>query len=416
MEMQTLRQFGPYILLKRIGMGGMAELYLAVRQGAMGVKKLFALKCILSSYNDQASYIRLFYHEAWLSMRLQHPNVMATWDCGPVEGRHVMAMEFLRGVTLQEILDTVRIRKIKMPIEVAVEIAIQALDGLQYLHDLNDEYGMPLKIVHRDVSPQNIFACYDGHCKIFDFGVARYGNPAEDIQHGMIVGKVAYMSPEQCRGGEVDGRSDTFALAAVLYEMATGEPVFLRENDIRTLNAVTIDPIEMPTKKDRNFPVFLSRIIMQGLQRDPEQRYPSAYAFADDLRTFLKVAGYSHTRLELIRFLDECFGDRIEAFQAELQDMLHAVDEQYRSPTLEDMVLEAKMSERLGSQELMPGPKNLEVTASRLADLKNVAVSSSVLSCLSVTDLDSDKLHSDPTEEMPAANENRVMKGLFGKP
>ena len=300
-----------------------------------------------------------------------------------------------------------------MPIEVAVEIAIQALDGLQYLHDLNDEYGRPLHVVHRDVTPQNIFACFDGLCKIFDFGVARYGKPEDDIQHGMIVGKVAYMSPEQCRGEHVDGRSDTFALAAVLYEMATGIPVFMRENDIKTLNAVNHDPIDVPTKIDRNFPVYLSRIIMQGLERDPERRFPSAYAFADELRTFLKVAGHAHSRLALIQFLDTCFGDKIDDFQSELQALLRTASEQFTIPTLEDMIMETKLNERTASQELMPSSQKLEITVSRISNMQNVAVSNSVLLKLQAAD---EKLHSDPTQEMPPANnESRVKKWLFGK-
>ena len=224
----------------------------------------------------------------------------------------------------------------------------------------------------------------------------------------MIVGKVAYMSPEQCHGLQLDGRSDTFALAAVLYELATGVPVFLRENDIRTLNAVTFDPIAPPTKIDRNFPVFLSRIIMQGLERDPNRRYASADDFSNDLRTFLKLAGYGRSRQSLKEFLDHCFRKDIDRFKADLAEMFRIVDQSCPSQSLEELIVEAKMYERSGSQELLPVGGNLAASQSVLIGmpLTGMVVSQ---------ETQSDRgMQNENESDLESQGEHRVKKWIFG--
>lgn len=304
-------RFGPYILLKRLGIGGMAEIWLAARQAAPGVRKLLALKCILPSYNDNPDFVRLFYHEAGIALRMQHPNIINTWDCSVIDGRHTMCMDYLHGVTLQELLE--RIHALNQPFkpEYAVWIAIQILEALQYLHTLRDESGNDLRIVHRDISPQNIFICHNGQCKLFDFGVARMGEKDMDIQQGMIIGKPAYISPEQCQSEPLDGRSDTFSLAVILYEMATGRSPFQREDDIQTLNAVMHSPVTAPNALIRDFPAFLSRIIMQGIERTVSKRYASAADFANDLRTFLKINGHTNVQPALAALMHNLFAAEI---------------------------------------------------------------------------------------------------------
>lgn len=324
-EAPAVRQFGPYDLITRLGVGGMAETWLALRRVAPGVHKFLALKCILPACNDVAEYVRLFYHEAGISLNLEHPNIISVWDCSVIDGRHTMVMEYLRGVTLREVFVRMRERKVKMPLEVASWIGVQILEALDYLHQYRDDAGEWLQIVHRDVTPDNIFVCYDGLCRLFDFGVARSGCIDNDIQRGMIVGKVAYMSPEQCEGGDVDGRSDTFALAAVLYEMATGMAVFERESDILTIQALMHDEIEAPHKRDYRFSAYLSRIIMQGLEREPARRYATAGEFAGDLRNYMKVGGFAQTPVALKRFLSELFAPEIERIASFLSRTLESV-------------------------------------------------------------------------------------------
>lgn len=321
----ALRPFGPYYLVKRLGVGGMAETWLALRQVAPGVHKFLALKCILPACNDVAEYIRLFYHEAGISLNLEHPSIISVWDCCMIEGRHTMVMEYLRGVTLRELFARMRERGVSMPLEVAAWIGVQILGALDYLHQYRDDSGRWLQIVHRDVTPDNIFVCFDGLCRLFDFGVARSGDADQDIERGMIVGKVAYMSPEQCEGGDVDGRSDTFALAVVLYEMATGIAVFERESDILTINALMHDEIIAPHKRDYRFSAYLSRIIMQGLERDPARRYPTAEAFAKDLSNYMKVGGFAQTPSALKLFLADLFAPEIARTTSFLSQTLESV-------------------------------------------------------------------------------------------
>ena len=360
------RRFGPYILLRQLGIGGMAETYLAVKRGPRGVGKFVALKCILPHYNDMPDYVEMFYHEAGLSLRMQHPDVISAWDVGLVEGRHTMVMEYLRGATLESILLALRARGEVLPIEVGVWLAISVLDGLQYLCDLKGLDGSSLRVVHRDITPQNIFACYDGQSKIFDFGIACVMCEGQGVKSGMLVGKYAYMSPEQCRGEALDARSDTFALAAVLYEMTTGRPVFERENDIKTLEAVTAEPIRPPASVVRDFPAFLSGIIMRGLERDLSRRHPSAREFADDLRTFMKVAGYAQTGRAMRLFLGKLFAEEIAASEAFMARAMEAVSQWF--PEEDEAALSGASASGYGFENFLPVHEgSVDISMSKLS-------------------------------------------------
>ncbi len=334
-EIQLInKQFGPYIILKQLGIGGMAETCLAIKQNPLGARKFVALKCILPHYNNHQKYVQMFYHEAGLGLWMHHPNVIETWDVVQIDQRHTMVMEYLNGVTLDEILKTSSLKNRPIPIEVAVWIAVTILDALEYLHKLRDLDGTPLRVVHRDVSPQNIFACYDGQCKIFDMGVACSALDNDVEQQGMLVGKYAYMSPEQCHGNQLDGRSDIFALAIVLYEMTTGQSLFARDNDIRTLDAVNNADIPSPVALRADFPSFLSKIIMKGLERDIQRRYQSAREFAEELRTFMKISGYPQTQFALSKYLAELFEDSIAQNEAFIAKALDDASQKFPPPEL----------------------------------------------------------------------------------
>ncbi len=333
-------RFGPYIMLKRIGCGGMAETWLAARSIAPNVHKYVVLKCILPACNDVPDYVRLFYHEAGIALRLQHPDIIQTWECTLIEGRHVMVMEFLKGVTVDELLVRMRETKQTMPPVAAALIAAKLLDGLQYFHQLEDDDGTPLNLIHRDVNPQNIFVCFDGQCRLFDFGVSRIGSEKDDIQRGMIVGKPAYMSPEQCQNISLDGKSDTFSMAVVLYEMVTGCSLFDRDNEIQTLNAVINDPIIPPKERLPGTPERLSDIIMHELERDPANRYPSDARFASELRTFIKQTGQSNAGTQLVNFLQTCFEERIQSLKLFLAETSHTLNED--APSLASLVNASK--------------------------------------------------------------------------
>ena len=327
------RQFGPYILLRRLAVGGMAEIYLAMKQGPLHVRKIVVLKCISLQNNHVPEYIKLFYHEAELSLRMSHPNIIQTWDIEEIEGRHTMVIEYLYGVTLEDILKRQRASSEALPLNVALWIAVSILDALEYVHTLRDLDGEALHIVHRDVTPQNIFVRFDGQCKLFDFGVATSARDPKQDEKGMLIGKYAYMSPEQCLGENVDGRSDTFAMAVVLYEMLTGHALFARENDIKTLDAVNHAVIESPSVYQKTLSPKLCAIVLKGLQRDPSSRYPDARSFGEAIRAFMKEESIEQSMFPLRRYVFETFLDEIEACQSFMERAIREVQAKYPAPT-----------------------------------------------------------------------------------
>ena len=351
------QRLGPYLLLKRLGIGGMAETWLAARQISTDVIKFVALKCILSAYNNTPDYVRLFYREASISLSVDHPNIVNIWDCDVIEGHHVMVMEFMEGVTLDALLD--RAPSHQLSPELASYIALEILQGLSYLHTLQKRDGTPLHIVHRDINPQNIFIFYDGRCKLFDLGVARTDSNGNDIQQGMLVGKPAYMSPEQCYGNDVDARSDLFSLATVLYEMSMGHSAFECDNDIKTLNAVmTRNPVS-PSAHNINFPSFLSRIIMRGLEKDPNHRYANATAFIQDLAMFRKVTGNSGGQPILQGWMEALFSAEISQSRAYLNQV--SLELSRSAPTIDELIASSQTIDSFSN-----GEGSLQITMSKL--------------------------------------------------
>ena len=362
LDSQAVRTFGPYILLSKIGMGGMAEVYLALRKCTGDVRKPVALKCILGPYSNLPEFTDLFLHEARLALLVNHPNIIQTWDCVVIEGRHTMVMEYLNGITLDKILAAMRSKHELIPLDIALYIGIQTLEALSYLHQLTDEFNQPLNAVHRDVSPQNICVCFDGQCKLFDFGVTRYGKI--DLQKGMLVGKCAYMSPEQCHGLKFDSRSDLFALAAILYELTTGIPAFAREDDIQTLNALTTQPIIPPAQQIAGYPQSLSQIIMSGLEREPNRRYQNASQFANDLRNCMQSLNHQpSTPSQIASWMSLRFAkERLEHRQFLTEGI--SLAEQLGSQTIPT---QTSVSETLNSgQTLTLTMKTLDIAISKL--------------------------------------------------
>ncbi len=325
------RRFGPYILLSEIGCGAMAQVYLGALPCAPKRMRFVALKCMHQAYQTNPDYVRLFYHEAEIALGLMHPNLVETWSCGVVQGRHTIVMDYLPGVSIGSLLSRGAI-----PIEVALWIAINILNGLSYLHEKTDDMGNPLGIVHRDLTPDNVIVGFDGTVRILDFGVSKCGVDVDDIQKGMMVGKYAYMSPEQCRGCNIDARSDVFSAAAVLYEMCTGHPAFARDTDIATIEALLNDEIVPPNRESWRFPSFLSQCIMQGLARNPDRRFHSARAFADELATFVKLQGMSDTQRKCQAHIAHVCRDLIDSESNRMATATMAM--QPYMPSIDDLI------------------------------------------------------------------------------
>ncbi|HEU4729242.1 MAG TPA: serine/threonine-protein kinase [Kofleriaceae bacterium] len=275
-------RFGKYLLVGEIATGGMAEVFLAVHKGLEGFVKVVVIKRVLQHLTRNAEYVRMFVDEARLAARLEHPNIVRTYEFGEVDGQYFTAMEYLPGEDLCKALNNLSISRQAMPLHIATGIASQLCEGLHFAHQLTDVDGRPLNLVHRDINPANIVITYGGEVKIIDFGVAKSNAHANTIV-GTIKGKIAYMPPEQVLGHSVDQRADIFSAGVVLWEMLTGMPLFVRDSEAATLYAVMKAPIPPPSRLRAGVPSRLDEIVLRALARPLDSRYETAAELAADL-------------------------------------------------------------------------------------------------------------------------------------
>ncbi len=315
-----IRRLGRYSLRYRVAQGGMASVYLArltsqTSSGDFG--KWVAVKTIHPHIATQPRFVTMFFDEARLAARLDHPNLCAVFDCGEEDGTYYLAMEYLHGETLGVLARHVWSSGAPMPPELAARAVADAARGLHAAHTLRLPDGSPAAVVHRDVSPENLFVTYTGTTKVVDFGVARSNQQADHTHTGELKGKVAYMSPEQIRELGVDCRTDVWALGVVLWEVTVGKRLFRRESDAETLFAVLRDPIPRPSSLRRDYPAGLEEVVMWALTRDPAQRCPSAQALARALDTWMASTRLPSGAPELADFMQTYFADQ-KAFRDEL--------------------------------------------------------------------------------------------------
>jgi serine/threonine-protein kinase len=290
----SIGNIGRYRLLGRIGEGGMAEVYRAVMVGPEGFERELVLKRILPRLSASGDFKTMFVREAKICAQMTHPNIIQIYEFGEADGGYFIAMESVQGVTLRELLTTLRKEERAIPAMIAADVARQICIGLDYAHTLHGPDGMPLEIVHQDISPTNIMLSFTGTVKILDFGIARAAEFAEEeAKKGMIKGKVSYLSPEQIYVRPFDARADVFALGVVFHEMLTGRRLFQSKNDITKMRELLAAPILPPSAIDAMIPRELDRIVMKSLEIDPKDRYQSAADMAADIERTLIAARYS---------------------------------------------------------------------------------------------------------------------------
>jgi serine/threonine protein kinase len=290
----NLGTLGRFRLLGRIGEGGMAEVYRAMMIGPEGFERELVLKRILPRLSQSGDFKTMFIREAKIAAQMLHPNIVQIYEFGQAEGGYFIAMESVQGVTLRELLTTLRKDERAVPYNVAADITRQICIGLDYAHTLRGYDGEPLEIVHQDISPTNIMLAFTGTVKILDFGIARAAEFAEEeAKKGMIKGKVSYLSPEQIFVRPFDARADIFALGVVFHEMLTGRRLFQSRNDINKMRELLAAPILPPSAIDAMIPRELDRIVMKALEIDPKDRYQSSADMAADLERTLIAARYS---------------------------------------------------------------------------------------------------------------------------
>jgi serine/threonine protein kinase len=303
--------FGKYLLLERVNVGGMAEVFKAKAFGVEGFERLVAVKRILPSIAEDQEFITMFIDEAKIAVQLTHANIAQIFDLGKVGESFFIAMEYVHGKDLRAIFDRARKRGETVPVPMACYLAMKVNEGLDYAHNKKDPSGRELSLVHRDVSPQNLLMSYDGEVKLIDFGIAKAAGKAGKTQAGILKGKFGYMSPEQVRGLPLDRRSDIFAIGIVLYELLTGERLFVGESDFSTLEKVRNVEIMPPSTYNRRIPEELEQIVLKALAKDVDDRYQTAMDLHDDLQSFMYTSGNFFSRKDLSAYMRKAFGEEI---------------------------------------------------------------------------------------------------------
>ncbi len=302
--------FGPYQLLKKLATGGMAEVWLARERGIEGFQRLLVVKRILPHLADDPEFVQMFLNEAKIAARFTHPNIAQIYNLGETNGTYFIAMEFVHGEDLGRAMRKAWSTGQWIARPLSIRIIASACEGLNYAHAKTDESGRPLKVVHRDISPQNILISFDGSVKLVDFGIAKASGQASLTKSGAIKGKFAYMSPEQAAGKALDHRSDIFAIGLVLYELLTGVRPLKRDTELATLQAALECKIERPSAV-ADVPRELDDVVMQALAKAADDRYRDARAFQMALEETLVAQRWVASSVQISELMGTLFADRL---------------------------------------------------------------------------------------------------------
>jgi len=310
------RRLGRYELIYSIGEGGMANVFLARSSGPAGFHKWFAIKRIHPHLARDQKFVDMFLDEARIAAAIEHQNVAHVFDLGEAGGAYFLAMEYLHGESLYGLTRESVTLGGALDGRIAAYVTARALDGLHFAHEATGRGGKQLNLVHRDVSPQNIFVTYDGQVKLTDFGVAKAANRLTNTETGLMKGKIAYASPEQLRGEPLDRRTDIFAMAICLWEITTGRRLFKGNSNAETLYRVSSGYRVSPSSLVPGYPAELERIVTKGLAQDREERYATADEFARDLDRFVARSGDPIGSREVKTLMHALFADQINEKEA----------------------------------------------------------------------------------------------------
>lgn len=337
------RQFGSYLLFDRIGRGGMAEIFLARADLALGASRHVVVKQVLAHLSDDEGFARMLIAEAKLAAQLNHQNIVQVLDLGVEEHRLFIAMEYVEGFDLNQFLRQLSERRISLPAEFALLMVRETLSAIAYAHRAAGSDGEPLGLVHRDVSPSNILISFEGEVKLCDFGIARavggapYDRPVGDdateteggeaessrIQRARVAGKSAYMAPEHARGDDIDARADIFAVGIVLWELCAGRRLYKGSESemLEMARAGAVRPLP-----DRGLPnvAALQAILDRALAADPSARYFRAEEMLKALDAYAMANGLMASQLKFGGFLTEHFGDEIVRVRRDRESAAHA--------------------------------------------------------------------------------------------
>ena len=356
--MEAFSQFGKYQILDRIACGGMAELFRARIQGDQGFQKLVAIKRMHAHFSIDPAVVEGFIEEAKLAAHLQHPNIVQIYDFGCMADAYFIVMEYLQGKDLRSLTTALDDHQRLLGLENSLAVAAAICSGLEYAHRLTDMAGRPLQIVHRDISPQNIFVTYAGQVKILDFGIAQATDRRATTEAGVLKGKVAYMSPEQARGRRIDHRSDQFAVGVILYELLTGRRLY-GGNTMQILRRAQAGDFVPPGEVMPDLPPELRHLMGRLLAVEPEARFPDCGAALAALEECLGGLSSRSIERHLADLVSDLFAEEKKAEDGALKHLAGsgstAVGERPAEPGDPQEPAEPAMIDETSPQDEGPG-------------------------------------------------------------
>jgi eukaryotic-like serine/threonine-protein kinase len=357
-----------YRVVEKLESGGMAEVFRAESEGLQGFRKQVAIKRVLPHLSSKKKFISMFLDEARLSAQLSHSNCVQVFDIGVGDSAFFIVMEFVDGANLKAIIEHIKKTGRDFPVEAAVYISLEICKGLSYAHELTDPNGVPLYIVHRDMSPPNVLITKYGEVKIVDFGLAKANSQLEKSEPGIIKGKFSYLAPEAAMGQDVDARTDIFAVGIILWELLAGQRLFLGDTDFQTVKKVQAAQVPSISQINKKVPPELERILNKALAREPSQRYRTARELGLELSKFMFKHAVAVSTFDIAQLVQGALKERSRhrPMQASIIDKL-----------IEEALLEFTS---LTDDKVAPGAAAKPIDTSTIsAPLKPPAVSGSIV-------------------------------------
>jgi serine/threonine protein kinase len=325
---------GRYRIVKRLGVGGMAEVYLAILEGPRGFQKKVVVKRILPQLVRNDRLIEMFRHEAQVQARMSHPNIVQLFELGRHEREFFLALEYVDGISLEHLMIKAAEQGRPVPRAVIYQAMADACLGLHHAHTLADDEGKPYGLIHRDVTPDNLIMTRDGITRVLDFGIAKLRDSAGLTEKGELKGKISYMSPEYIRGEELDARSDLFSLGVTFYVLLTGEKPFGTGNVHDTVRKILEDEPVPPSIHDITLPPGADEVVMRLLQKEPQNRHPSALAVYEDIHRLM--ATYNGRKESLVYIRQIKSDTKVVTLEGQSEGVVSSQQDPHLAPMNED--------------------------------------------------------------------------------
>lgn len=367
--------FGKYRLIASLGHGGMADVFLAVAQGPVGFNKLQVIKRLRPNLAEEAEFLAMFLDEARLAARLNHPNIVQTNEVGEVAGQYFIAMEYLDGQPLHRILHRGG-KSGTLTRAMGIKILADTLAGLHAAHELTDYDGTPLRVVHRDASPHNVFVTYEGQTKLVDFGIAKAATRSAETRTGVLKGKIGYMAPEQARCEQVDRRADVFSIGVILWETLSGARMWRSMADVEILDQLMRGRVPDVTTVRPDLAPELIHIVRRSLAPYPDDRYPTAAEMRQDLVSQLAREGARVADEDVGQVVVALFQDKRQQLKSILETQLSSLRTgQHEAVRMVDLPgasmslprITSGLSEPTPSVTLNPAPHSMALSQSPVA-------------------------------------------------